>query len=127
MCDYEKSELDIYLGEPSEDVSKDLDVLSYWKKKSASFSIVSSIARDVLAIPITSVASESTFSMGGRILCKERSSLISENVNALVTTKSWLTGYDGKILITIYNVMSLLLLYFYYFHLYRCTLSHYNV
>ncbi len=84
------------MGETRSQLSEDLDVLDFWKGNSTRFPVVSAMARDILAIPITTVASESTFSMGGRILNKWRSSLLDDNVEALVTTKNWLTGYDGK-------------------------------
>lgn len=54
------------------------------------------MAKDILAIPISSVASESSFSMGGRILNKWRSCLSDEHVEALVTSKNWLNGYDKE-------------------------------
>jgi hypothetical protein len=68
----------------------DFDVLEWWKVNSSRFPILASIARDVLAIPITTVASESTFSTGGRILDPYRSSLSVATVEALICTQDWL-------------------------------------
>ncbi|CAN0856236.1 Zinc finger BED domain-containing protein RICESLEEPER 1 [Linum grandiflorum] len=48
------------------------------------------IARDLLAIPITSVASESTFSSGGRLLDPHRSKLNSNTVEAMMCARSWI-------------------------------------
>ena len=48
------------------------------------------MAREILSIPLTSVASESAFSAGGRVLDSFRSSLSPETVEALVCCASWL-------------------------------------
>ncbi|KAH0711976.1 hypothetical protein KY289_007935 [Solanum tuberosum] len=63
-----KSELDRYLLEDQEPEYEDFDILIWWKVNSPRFPILSQLARDVLAISMSSVASECAFSTGGRIL-----------------------------------------------------------
>ncbi|RYQ99307.1 hypothetical protein Ahy_B07g087231 [Arachis hypogaea] len=88
-----KSELDHYLNEDCEPDDKPLDILGWWKVNSNRFSILANMARDILAIPVSTVASESAFSMGGRIIDQYRSSLTPKMVEALVCTEDWLKGY----------------------------------
>ncbi|XP_070029327.1 uncharacterized protein [Nicotiana sylvestris] len=73
-----KSELDKYISEEQEPFSEEFDILSWWKTHAPRFPILSELARDVLAIPISSVASECAFSTGGRILDSFRSSLTTK-------------------------------------------------
>ena len=84
-----KSELDKYLAEGFEEDSDDFNILEWWKVNSPRFPILSHIARDVLAIPISTVASEAAFSTGGRVLDPFRSSLTPRIVEALVCTQDW--------------------------------------
>ncbi|KZV27852.1 zinc finger BED domain-containing protein RICESLEEPER 2-like [Dorcoceras hygrometricum] len=74
MLHPEKSELDIYLEEGCHlfNPEEQFDALSWWKLNTYKFRILSSLARDVLAIPITTVASEATFSAGSRVIDKYR-------------------------------------------------------
>nr|GMD43987.1 zinc finger BED domain-containing protein RICESLEEPER 2-like [Ipomoea batatas] len=60
-----KSELDIYLEEPKLEYAyyEDLNILDYWKERMHRYPALALMARDVLAIPIITVASESAFSM----------------------------------------------------------------
>ena len=80
-----------YLGEESLDpMTSEFDILLWWKNNASRYAILSMIAKDILAIPVSTVASESTFSTSGRILDSFRSSLSPKMVEALVCTQSWL-------------------------------------
>ncbi|KAH0680782.1 hypothetical protein KY290_022972 [Solanum tuberosum] len=85
-----KSELDRYLLEDQEPESEDFDILIWWKVNSPRFPILSQLTRDVLAIPMSSVASECAFSTGGRILDPFRSSLTPKCVQCLICVQDWL-------------------------------------
>ncbi|GFZ07045.1 hypothetical protein Acr_18g0012150 [Actinidia rufa] len=86
-----ESELDKYLVAPCErSKNATFDILVWWKNNSNKYPILSQIARDVLAIPVSTVASESAFSTGGRILDPFRSSLLPSMVETLICTQNWL-------------------------------------
>jgi hypothetical protein len=87
-----KSEVDKYLSEDNEPDTAEFDILKWWKANSTRFPILSYLARDLLAIPITSVASESAFSAGGRTLDDFRTSLTPKMVERLVCANDWLRG-----------------------------------
>lgn len=53
------------------------------------FPIVSRMAKDILAIQISTVASESAFSTSGRVLDSYRTNLSTSIVEALVCTQDW--------------------------------------
>ncbi|KAL2929898.1 putative AC transposase [Bienertia sinuspersici] len=59
-----KSDVDSYLNLPFVVDHDGFDILEYWKAQSVSYPTLALMARDILAIPITSVASESAFSAG---------------------------------------------------------------
>ncbi|KAJ3686932.1 hypothetical protein LUZ61_016096 [Rhynchospora tenuis] len=86
------SELDQYLAEPLDHCSldDDFDILSWWKLKAPKYPVLARLARDVLAVPISTVASESAFSYAGRTLSPTRSSLNDESVEALICAQNWL-------------------------------------
>ncbi|KAF7112610.1 hypothetical protein RHSIM_RhsimUnG0212000 [Rhododendron simsii] len=85
------SEVDKYLGDLCERRDNpDFDILVWWKNNSNKYPILSKIARDVLAVPVSTVAFESAFSTGGRVLDPLRSSLSPSMVETLVCTQNWL-------------------------------------
>ncbi|KAG2709415.1 hypothetical protein I3760_05G238000 [Carya illinoinensis] len=85
------SEIERYFMEEVEAPSESFQLLTWWKVNSTKYQILSRIARDVMAIPITTVASESAFSTGGRVLDSYQSSLSPSTVEALVCTQNWLS------------------------------------
>jgi hypothetical protein len=85
-----KSEIDHYLDSGCEKEIDNFDILGWWKINSSNYRVLSLMARDVLAVPVSTVASESTFSTGGRVLDSFRSSLTPKIVEALICTQDWL-------------------------------------
>jgi hypothetical protein len=65
------------------------DILQYWKAKQYEFPIVAEIARDYLAIPVTSALSECVFSSGSDIITKKRNRLSRKTVRYIMCLKSW--------------------------------------
>lgn len=82
------TELDRYLEE-KKGRHEEKDVLMWWKVHGPRYPILSHMARDVLVVPISTVASESTFSAGGRHLDQFRSSLTPKVINLLVLILSF--------------------------------------
>lgn len=74
---------------------KSFDVLEWWRVHALKYKILSSLAKDILAIPVTSVASEATFSAGSRVIDKYRASLKTETVQVLMCGGDWLRKCFG--------------------------------
>ncbi|XVF47110.1 hypothetical protein PTKIN_Ptkin03bG0082700 [Pterospermum kingtungense] len=87
-----KSQLELYFEKPRVDRSMDLNVLHFWKQSAFRYPELAAMARDILSIPVITVAFESTFNVGGKVLDQYRSSLKPEIVEVIVCTKDWLFG-----------------------------------
>ncbi|XP_021602385.2 zinc finger BED domain-containing protein RICESLEEPER 2-like [Manihot esculenta] len=85
-----KTELEVYLSEAIQEEKEDFDVMKWWKINSERFPILGKMARDILVIPISTVASESAFSTGGRVLDSFRSSLTPKIVEGLICVQDWI-------------------------------------
>ncbi|KAK1357839.1 hypothetical protein POM88_051095 [Heracleum sosnowskyi] len=90
-----KSELEEYLTESIIPPSSKFDVLAWWKANASKFPILSKMASDVLSIPISTVASESTFSAGSRVIEPHRSCLKPETVEVLLCGADWVRELYG--------------------------------
>lgn len=75
------------------------DILAWWKSKREVYPILSQIVRDVMAIQVSTVASESVFNAAGRFVDPYRNRLEPEMVEALICTKDWIAAErkDSKI------------------------------
>jgi hypothetical protein len=101
------TELDKYLDENPIPRSKEFDILKWWMANATKYLILVRIAKDLLAIPASFVASESAFSTSKRIINDFRSSLMPEIIEALICTQDWY-GAEGKFhslnyVLTLYN------------------------
>lgn len=94
----QKSELEEYLEEKCKNRTEELDILRYWSKQVDRYPILSSMARDILCVPITTVASESAFSCSGHIITRFRSSIKTDNAEALLCLRDWVYREQGNIL-----------------------------
>ena len=88
--------MQLYFNEKRFERKKELDILTFWKGEQFRHPILSRLACDVMSIPISTVASESAFSTGGRVLNKYRSSLLPEVVQALICIRDWIHGKSSK-------------------------------
>ena len=85
-----KSELQEYLDEGRYNPSgAPFCALDRWRNNSMKYRILSKMAADILAIPISTVASESTFSAGGRVIDERRTKLSEGSVEALICGGDW--------------------------------------
>ena len=85
-----KSEVERCLIEDVEPRASGFDILLWWKVNSHKFQVLSRIAKDVLAIPITIVPSEFAFSTSGRVVDAFCSSLAPCTLEGLICAQNWL-------------------------------------
>ncbi|CAN1301663.1 Putative AC9 transposase [Linum perenne] len=76
------------------DIVDKFDVLKWWSSYGIAYPILSEMAKDMFGIPISTVASESAFSLGRRIMDEFRTSLHPTMLEALVCASDWLR--DGE-------------------------------
>nr|XP_025628321.1 zinc finger BED domain-containing protein RICESLEEPER 1-like [Arachis hypogaea] len=85
-----RNELERYMEDDVENNIPSFDILRWWKLKSMMYYALAHIARDLLAIPVSTMSSESAFSTNGRVLDQFRSSLSPSTVESLICSQNWL-------------------------------------
>jgi hypothetical protein len=71
------------------ELDENFDILTWWKSHELQFSVLSKLAKDILVVPASTIASESAFSAGRRVLDEKRSSLAPDVVKICVCKKDW--------------------------------------
>lgn len=89
-----QNDVDKYLADGCEGENVEtFDILDWWRVSGvAKYPTLARIAKDFLAIPVSTIASESTFSTSGRVINPFRSSLSTRMVETLICAQNWLTG-----------------------------------
>ncbi|XP_072147154.1 zinc finger BED domain-containing protein RICESLEEPER 2-like [Setaria viridis] len=87
------SELSSYLDSDSITCYDDeFNILSWWHEHKLSYPILSILAKDVMSVPVSTVSSESYFSLTGRVIEERRRRLLPETVEMLTCLKDWELG-----------------------------------
>ncbi|CAH9115166.1 unnamed protein product [Cuscuta europaea] len=85
------NELSLYLTFHVEyEEGNDFDDLQWWKEKERTFPILSKMAMQVLAMPVSTVAVEQEFSAAGNVLTDYRTRLSANSLETLVCFHDWL-------------------------------------
>ncbi|XP_042374966.1 zinc finger BED domain-containing protein RICESLEEPER 2-like [Zingiber officinale] len=98
ISETKRSELVDYLEKgrlKKNEIPKNFSCLEWWRMNRMQYPILSKIAADILAIPVSSVASEATFSAGTRVIDSYRSSLSPDTVQTLLCGGDWLRHIHG--------------------------------
>ncbi|KAF1864615.1 hypothetical protein Lal_00039246 [Lupinus albus] len=70
----------------------EFDILAWWRVNRKKYPTLQRIARDLLVISISTIASESSFDTRGQILTSHRSRLYLDTIKALMCLQDWLRG-----------------------------------
>lgn len=91
-------EFDYYLEKDVIPRSPDIDILQWWRTDGIKYATKQKIAKDIFAILVSTVASESTVSICGQLLSPYCRSLHPNMVEALTCAQDWLVNQlEGKL------------------------------
>ena len=81
-------EFDHFIDEGVLKRNEDFDILGWWKSNDIKYPTLQRIAKDILVIHVTIVASESVFSTSGRLLSPHRSRLHPKTIEAMMCAQN---------------------------------------
>jgi hypothetical protein len=74
-------ELTSYLDSDTETkFGPDFNILIWWQRHNQTYPILSILAKDVMTVPVSTISSESTFSLASRVLEERRRRLTTDMV-----------------------------------------------
>jgi hypothetical protein len=84
------SELSSYLDSDTiTQFGADFNILNWWQRHKLTYPVLALLAKDVLTVPASTISSESTFSLAGRVLEERRRRLTIDMVEVLSCIKDW--------------------------------------
>lgn len=73
-----------------EEMYESFDILGRWKSQKNSYYVLCNMARDILTLLVSIIASEFAFTTGGRVLTKRKSSIVASTLDVCIYLKDWL-------------------------------------
>ena len=70
----------------------DFNILHWWHEHKLTYPILAILARDVMSVPVSTVSSESCFSLTGRVIEEQCRRLLPHTVEMLTCVKDWELG-----------------------------------
>ncbi|PLW09924.1 hypothetical protein PCASD_21479 [Puccinia coronata f. sp. avenae] len=90
------AEIDLYLEELTVPIdSPSFEILKWWSINSLQLPTLAILAKTILMTPMMSIASESAFSTGGRVLSDSRNRLKPATLEALICGQDWIFTNEG--------------------------------
>jgi hypothetical protein len=70
----------------------DFNILTWWHEHKPTYPIMSILAKDVMSVPVSTVSSESCFTLTSRMIEERRRRLLPATVEILTCIKDWELG-----------------------------------
>jgi hypothetical protein len=67
----------------------DFDILNWWHEHKLTYPVLSILAKDIISVPVSTVSSESCFSLTSRVIKEDRRRLLPHSVEMLTCIKDW--------------------------------------